>query len=1287
MNKRIYHGIGMITSILIMLMFLLTPLITSGQTIKEKPQKPQTQNQLYNTGFEYDVPQAIFNQYAKSSVAGSNSGYWNHLLMQNTGSLPFGESRGYEFPAYWTYTFVDSNNRLFVDAGGLFVRDGSYWSRVTVNGEQLFRVREIVEDDDGTFWVGTYDGLLHLNSSLQLIEEYNTGNSNLKNNDINSLWISNRDSLWIGHRWNENTGGGVSILDELDKPVQVIDSLDGYTADIIQRSNGDIWVAQSPDNQGNNGSIYVYRPSKDSSWAYTDEDGPDGLPHTEIDNFSEDNMGNLWMGTYATEHHPKGGVIKYDGSWTLYDQDENIPQAGGWYTYAVSDDSVYHATQDSVVMFDGTSWSHVDNGSDKFPLRAITIITEDQDGNLLFGSEPSFDAGGIHTYDGSSWDYISSATDNGLFSNVIFGADVDTDGNVWVSGFYGVGKYDPDTQEWTYYGDNDELADTYSWKVLAADNGDVWFSTNAGSPTRLRNGTFTSFENDPAFDEAPFVEASFEDSQGNIWFAAFDSAGVVRYDEDASDQFVNYSSENSGIVEAEYYFAFGQGPNDQIYVASTNGVSTYDGKGWSEFPVDGQTGAYVNEMASDNNNNLWFDIGGTIKKWDGSIWTTFDQSNDGYMGWATHIEPASDGAIWLAGPGIQVIKDGIVYDMTPAAEYGNTISYIIAHDNQGQAWVGTYGNGIFKYEMSDGLTIESVEDHPDDQGYYVTVKPGGFLMNPIPGGESTNAASWAVRKVVNGNWETAGTSQEFSENQMTVDVEKTMPTGEDSEEYKYDFQVVIYDAGGNEIAKSGTVEGYAIDNIAPEVGGFNANRGEDHVVLNWNVSSTSEREDVSYEIVSAEDPEGSPLKPSPDAGTTLYDANFSGIQNLQVRAKDSHNNASELSNPVRAVFPIDLTYDVEASWNLIGLPLDADQAQIDNLLSRIEEGNLYVFDGKYREAETLEPGKGYWAKFEGSSNYDVTGLPLVDNNIDLKEGWNLISGIGQSLNIGDISDPNGILVDGTLSGFNGSYTESSELNLGAGYWVRASEAGTITLSLDHEGSAKSKESMPVIAETKKGLNKIIVSSGDHQRTLYFGNKLPDEVNPLSFSLPPLPPGNAFDARFDKDMGYTESNAFEINLQKKKDAPITIDLELLQTSSHQQFVVQELKGGNVVAEHEMDGDKSVTLQNSDITGIRVATAGNELLNNDIPDKFSLDPSYPNPFNPSTTIQYRLPEQVAVHLEVFNMVGQKVNTLVQGEQQEAGIHKIRFNASSLSSGIYFVRLQAGTFRQIQKITLIK
>jgi len=88
----------------------------------------------------------------------------------------------------------------------------------------------------------------------------------------------------------------------------------------------------------------------------------------------------------------------------------------------------------------------------------------------------------------------------------------------------------------------------------------------------------------------------------------------------------------------------------------------------------------------------------------------------------------------------------------------------------------------------------------------------------------------------------------------------------------------------------------------------------------------------------------------------------------------------------------------------------------------------------------------------------------------------------------------------------------------------------------------------------------------------------------------------------------------------------------------------------------------------------------------PAAFKLLQNYPNPFNPTTTIEYNLPKTSSVLLTVYNPNGQVVKQLVN-QKQEPGIYTITWDASSLPSGVYFYRLQAGDFQQVNKCLLIK
>ena len=90
--------------------------------------------------------------------------------------------------------------------------------------------------------------------------------------------------------------------------------------------------------------------------------------------------------------------------------------------------------------------------------------------------------------------------------------------------------------------------------------------------------------------------------------------------------------------------------------------------------------------------------------------------------------------------------------------------------------------------------------------------------------------------------------------------------------------------------------------------------------------------------------------------------------------------------------------------------------------------------------------------------------------------------------------------------------------------------------------------------------------------------------------------------------------------------------------------------------------------------------------EIPRVYALSQNYPNPFNPSTVISYSIPQSGLVKLSVYNLLGQKVATLVD-KVQYAGIYQVSLNASRLASGIYIYRIESGKFSQVKKMMLLK
>ena len=89
---------------------------------------------------------------------------------------------------------------------------------------------------------------------------------------------------------------------------------------------------------------------------------------------------------------------------------------------------------------------------------------------------------------------------------------------------------------------------------------------------------------------------------------------------------------------------------------------------------------------------------------------------------------------------------------------------------------------------------------------------------------------------------------------------------------------------------------------------------------------------------------------------------------------------------------------------------------------------------------------------------------------------------------------------------------------------------------------------------------------------------------------------------------------------------------------------------------------------------------------LPEDYILYQSYPNPFNPTTTIKYSIPNSGAVSLKIFDILGREVEVLLD-EYRSAGTYSVEFNASRFASGVYFYQIHSGNFIETKKMVLMK
>ncbi len=143
-----------------------------------------------------------------------------------------------------------------------------------------------------------------------------------------------------------------------------------------------------------------------------------------------------------------------------------------------------------------------------------------------------------------------------------------------------------------------------------------------------------------------------------------------------------------------------------------------------------------------------------------------------------------------------------------------------------------------------------------------------------------------------------------------------------------------------------------------------------------------------------------------------------------------------------------LTVEYSEGWNMVGLPLIVNDNNYLVQFPNAVEGTLYGYNAIYEEENTLENGKGYWLRISINDSNIFTGEPISELNISLNEGWNMITGMSTIVQIESIIDNDGIIIEGTVFGFDGVYQESGSLLAGKGYWLKANSGGIITIVSD-----------------------------------------------------------------------------------------------------------------------------------------------------------------------------------------------------------------------------------------------
>lgn len=376
----------------------------------------------------------------------------------------------------------------------------------------------------------------------------------------------------------------------------------------------------------------------------------------------------------------------------------------------------------------------------------------------------------------------------------------------------------------------------------------------------------------------------------------------------------------------------------------------------------------------------------------------------------------------------------------------------------------------------------------------------------------------------------------------------------------------------------------------------------------------------------------------------------------------------------------------QEGWQLIGYPSEGTGVDPFTIFQNGIAGTFFTHQGNYSEESTFTAGVGYWIRLSAAETVAIEPPLLNSTTLDMVPGWTLISGPGLPVAFSDIEDPNNVLVAGSLQGYNNSYVPSDSLRPGRGYWVQSDGTGSITISSNY--TTASKQTARTSLGEPEGFVSFKISTHENESPkFYLGGSLGEqtEFNPLSFSMPPLPPRGAFDVRFDNDSRLVSGSNGTLIVRSPGDS---LTISHTNHTDDQLLFSYVREGSEQLEEHEINPEESITISAEGISQIDVQLGIVNSVNpgSERPERLELAQNYPNPFNPATVINYTLPQAGNVVLEVFDMTGRRVAVLTNGVQS-AGSHSIDFDASDLSSGVYMYRLQTAGSVLTRKMTLIK
>jgi hypothetical protein len=570
-------------------------------------------------------------------------------------------------------------------------------------------------------------------------------------------------------------------------------------------------------------------------------------------------------------------------------------------------------------------------------------------------------------------------------------------------------------------------------------------------------------------------------------------------------------------------------------------------------------------------------------------------------------------------------------------------------DGDGDYNIEDWGYGAHGFGDSLGI---SVEDIPEDQGgrVYITFHKSFYDTDTL-----RNTESYQIERF-DDEWIGVATQNAYADSSYKVEV-STFSDSSSTNSGLTSFRVIANMEEGNFVSlddENGF--GYSVDNIHPSTpDDVMASSNDNYVDISWDYS-----QDIDFDYHQVTELDELQFTISNDVSILL----LGDYNEYYMNSVDIHHNYSDKSDYVGA-------HDLHAGANLVSFSVLPE----DNSITNVIVGDVSGVIGEGVAANNIPPwvgsltsidtSKGYWVKADSDFIHLTIGQKLYVESYDLHIGANLISYTcsGDTTLSALIEETciEGIIGEGVAAnnlpsvGWVGSLTN---LKPGKGYWFKASE--DCELSYDCPEPSMNQLVRYDDEETVKDYTQ------STEQAFYF---IEDIEN--------IEVGDIVSAYCnDTKVGSREWNGAYTDIPAMGNDNSDLTKDYCTSNQVPTFRVEKPSGET----YALTGDIPVWESN----GLHMLSSLQEAII--LPENYSLAAAYPNPFNPTTTINFAIPADTEVSISVYNLQGREVVTLANGSY-DAGYHSVIWNADTHSSGVYFVKMVAGSYVNTQKLMLVK